>query len=579
LLALATVLTPAQRAKLSPAALAAIEAATTAQKQAEHHASFRAFVSDPQFCGLTDLSPLMAAIMDASDGLTPDTIDNTDALSYFGCGLDGLPRMRTRTIVVRAGGRGGKSSRLLAGKAIHAAWCTPVPTLAPGEEAFVIIIAPSLSLAKQTFSFVRGYVLASPTLTAALVSDPVQDSLSIRRPDGVTVRVQVFAAGRGGTQIRAKTVVAALFDEAAFFRDEATGAVNDADLYGAVLQRVVPEGQVWLATTPWVANIGLVEEIIGKEFGKHTHSLCVLAPTRVLNPTWDPDHTIETDMRARDPDRASREIDAVPLASGAGMFFPAETINACVDFDRPAQLTRVTGAVYGAGGDMAFRRNSSCLVIVQAPHGPNDHKFRVALIDEQVPRPGTPLQPAAVVARFAELMDDFDCRQLMVDAHERDEVGTELMLNGMSAVDAPDKLTSHVLMRKLMLEGRLELPNVPRLIQQLRFVVGKPRPGGGMSITSPQRADGSHGDIVSALVVAVWRAYHLVGAPPVARKGRAIALPPAPDSMWGDAVPPRPVIAPRSHAAAPVPPANRPAGASPPQRPARPAIAPYRSKW
>ena len=36
--------------------------------------------------------------------------------------------------------------------------------------------------------------------------------------------------------------------------------------------------------------------------------------------------------------------------------------------------------------------------------------------------------------------------------------------------------------------------------------MAKPMPGGGTQITSPQRPDGSHGDLVSALVLALWAA-------------------------------------------------------------------------
>jgi hypothetical protein len=45
--------------------------------------------------------------------------------------------------------------------------------------------------------------------------------------------------------------------------------------------------------------------------------------------------------------------------------------------------------------------------------------------------------------------------------------------------------------------------------------VSKPTPGGGLSITSPRRAGTGHGDLVSALVLALYqRGGHEVEAPP-----------------------------------------------------------------
>src|SRR5579859_8067263 len=87
------------------------------------HLSFRAFLEDASFCGL-DLSPMVAAIVDASEGLPVD-LPRDACIGAFGCGPEQLPREPRRTVCVSAGGRGGKSSRLLAPKALHAAWTVP----------------------------------------------------------------------------------------------------------------------------------------------------------------------------------------------------------------------------------------------------------------------------------------------------------------------------------------------------------------------------------------------------------------------------------------------------------------------
>jgi hypothetical protein len=46
-----------------------------------------------------------------------------------------------------------------------------------------------------------------------------------------------------------------------------------------------------------------------------------------------------------------------------------------------------------------------------------------------------------------------------------------------------------------------------RLLQQMREVQGRPTAGGGMSIMHPRWAKGGHGDLVAALVLALWQLY------------------------------------------------------------------------
>jgi hypothetical protein len=465
---------------------------------------FRPFAQ--RVCGLRDLSPLMAAIMDASCGIVPRTIDNATAVRHFGCELDDLPRAPKRTVVVRAGGRGGKSSRLLAPKALHAAWTVPLPTLQRGEVASSLIVAPDTKLARQTLSFVVGYVEGSAVLRRALIEDPTKDAVELRRPDGKRVRVEVIAASRGGRGARARTLCFAGLDEAAFFYDDATGVVNDADIYRAVLQRIVPGGQCWIVSTPWLADIGLLEQTIAKNWAQHTHALVCTAGTRALNPTWDPTGEIEQDLREVDPDAAVREIDGEPMAGGAGTFFDPAAIRQCVDetIRLPMPLTIGTRAHFGA--DLGFASDSSALI------GVTKQRNGVSLVlsvDELRPRKGAPLRPKAVIDAFATTIDLFAASEFVSDGHYKESAREHLEPHGIRFVDAPGgregKAETYLLVRKLLHEGRVRLPNHPRLLAQLRSIISRPVPGGGIAIETPRRF-GAHGDLVSALVLALWRA-------------------------------------------------------------------------
>jgi hypothetical protein len=467
---------------------------------------FRQFLESPNFCGLT-LSPMIAAIADASEGLRPTTIDDATCERYFGCSLDELPRERRRLVAVQAGGRGGKTSRLLAPKALHAAWTVPLPTLGPGEHAVSLLISSELVFAKQAFSFVVGYVQQSPVLSAALAGEPTADSLTLRRPDGKLVDVRVRAAGAKGKGGRAFTLVFAGLDEACFFYDD-SGVVNDREIHRAVAQRIVPGGQEWLVSTPWIEGVGVLEEQLSANWGSHERSLAVRGVgTKALNPGWDPTGEIEADLRESDPDNAEREIDAKALAAGSTHFFSREAIEAAFSDDLAQQSPRRTGREYHAGGDAGFKRNSSALAVVETTtdeHGKRRHLL--ARLEERKPRPGLPLQPKVVAAEFAGIALEYGARELVADSHEIDDVRAACAGKGVSVTLAPDKQEMFADARSALHEGRVRLPRNPRLKQQLREILQRPLPGGGVQVYAPKKSDGSHGDLVSALVNALWRA-------------------------------------------------------------------------
>ena len=460
--------------------------------------SFRAFCEG--VCGL-ELSPLMGAIVDASEG-HQTLLENDLCVRHFGV----MPPVRKpRTVAVRAGGRAGKTSRLLAPKALHAAWTVPLPTLGHGEEAVALLVAPDMKLGKQCLSFVSGYVDQSPMLSAARVKDDTAETVTLRRPDGRVVRVEVLAATRGGRAVRARTLVFAGLDEAAFFFAEGTGVVNDQDVYNAVAQRVVPGGQVWIVSTPWLAGIGVLEKTLEAEWGRHHNAMVCSAGTRALNPSWDPTGEIERDLRERDPDAARREIDGEPLAGTAASFFDPVAIDAAVDPSLVLPRAAHPGDEVCAGGDFGFRQDSSACCVTHRT-GP---LLVLADLLEMRPVDGAPLRPSTVVRSFAErLRTHAGLTGLMADGHYRETVTEHLDEFGLDFYAAPqgNDGVSQVYMRArgLFREGRVRIPKHPRLIAQLKSVQWRPNSGGSISIILPRTPGQGHCDLVSAFVLSLW---------------------------------------------------------------------------
>jgi hypothetical protein len=480
--------------------------------------SFRAFVTSVL---RLDMSPLIAAIVDSSESTPITTIHDGTCITHFGCGACALPRTPPRTVAIRAGGRGGKTSRLLAPKALHAAWTVPLPTLRRGEVAVALLVGPDLKLGRQALSFVDGYIDDSPILSKAVV-DRNKESIELKRPDGKHVRIEVLAASRGGRGVRGRTLVYAGLDEACFFYDEATGVVNDADLYRAVLQRVVPGGQCWIASTPWLAEVGLLESFIAKDFGVHDHALCVTAGTRALNPTWDPTGEIETDLRAQDPDAAAREIDGQPMAGGAGLFFDVESLKACtVDLALPAPPNTVAASAWAA--DLGFTRDASALVGVALDAG----ALEVISIDELRPSKNKPLIPSAVYEAFAGRMREYGATRLAIDSFSREPAREAFGKAGIRLDASPSgregNAEMYLHLKRLIGERKIRLPNHPRLIAQLRSVVSKPTPGNPIPQIILPRRSGNHCDVASALVAATWQV-HSPGGPRQLKPGTLVGF-------------------------------------------------------
>lgn len=460
--------------------------------------SHRRFCEHALYCQL-ELSPLVGAVIDAAEG-APVTLDDGTARRHFGCPASQLPRKPLRTIAARTGGRGGKTSRLIATKALHAAWTVPLPTLARGEVARSLIVAPKEDLALQALSFVRGYVEGSPILSRYARRD-VSGLIELERPDGKRVAIEVRAASRGGRGVRSMTLVFAGLDEAAFFYAEGSGVVNDLDILNAVEQRVVPGGQVWIVSTPWLEGSGVLERTIAQNFGKHEHALAVTAGTRAMNPSWDPDGTIEQELRARSVDAGQREIDGIPLASGEATFFDPRTIDASVDPMLHLPRAPKPGEQVLAGGDLGLVSDSSALIVGHLD-GPT------AIVGDLLElRPSSePLKPSTVLSEFKAVMAKHVGLSLFVsDGHYREVVREGLEKTEISYKEAPASPdVAYVRARTLFREGRVRLPLHERLLAQLKAVQWRAGQGGKIQIVLPREKGGGHCDLVSALVLMLY---------------------------------------------------------------------------
>lgn len=444
---------------------------------------------------LTDGQTIVARVV--FDGDEPEDVPGAEA--FFGP-VKTVPPLARRIIVVVCGARAGKTYVLLGLRLLHLALTVPL-RIAPGEEAVAPFVAPTLKLSKQGFRYARGAAKANPKIKQ-LLSNVSSESMTITRPDGHTVRLECVAATRGGQALRGTTYVGTAMDEAAFFRDEDSGVVNDQELLNAARPRVVPEGQLVIASTPYLSS-GVLYKYWSEEFGNPKRALVVHAPTRLMNPDPFILQQIEEEYE-QDPENAEREFGAKFLAMGSSTFFDHVKIAASTDETLVLGRAATEGAKLCAAGDEAFRSDCATLVVTEEVDG----VISVLAIDEQKPSRGAPLVPSKVVAHQAEILKRYGIERIVVDQFYIESVREEFDKHGIEVIEAPSgqpgKATVYMATKKRLNESQLRLPKHPRMLADMRLVVSKPTSGGGLTITSPRRATGGHGDIASALTLAVW---------------------------------------------------------------------------
>ena len=392
-----------------------------------------------------------------------------------------------------------------------------VNALQPSERARVVFVTPKAEQSKQAFGYVVGAVQANPRLAKYIVAQTTE-TLVLRRPcDGVEVLFEMVAASPRGNNVRSGWLAAAMFDEAAFFA-EAGAAVDLKDNLDAARTRMLPGAQVWLPSSPW-ADAGTWHEEHKEAFGKPSRdALAFHSDTLRMNPAFPDGAAVIARARAKDPLAAAREYDATPLSAVGDRFFPEAVLALAINHVRPRILPPGLGYTHYAGADTGFRRNSSALAIAYA----EGSRVVLAYMEELIPPQGAPLVPSEVCGAFGRTCLQYGAGSVLGDRHSADSAKENFakihetddpasrVIGGIDYDDGAPSTTDEITamygtMRDLAAEGRLDLPDDPRLLAQIRGVLGKPTGAGRMQIVLPKHGR-AHGDLLVSVALAVKQA-------------------------------------------------------------------------
>ena len=358
-------------------------------------------------------------------------------------------------------GRGGGKSRMAAAVAVHVALLQR-HKLAPGETGHVLVLAQTMGQARVVFDYALAFIEASPILRQEIANTTAHE---IRLHNGIIIATHANSY----RSVRGRTLLACIFDESAFWRDESS-ALPDIEAYRAVLPSLIRTGGQLIGISTPYRKLGLLYQKHKDFYGvEDPDVLVVQGDSRAFNATLS-----EADIAkamASDPEAGISEWEAAFRADIAA-FLSDVDIEACVDRDRPLELPPRSGLPYRAFADPSGGRHDAFTLAIA-------HKDADITVIDVLRGRTPPFDPKSVVTEYAALLKEYGIREVTGDNYAAAWVETEFKAAGIRY------LRSELPKGRLYVEGlpsftrrTVSLPDHPRLLRELRLLERRVHVGG-----------------------------------------------------------------------------------------------------
>ena len=262
--------------------------------------------------------------------------------------------------------------------------------------------------------------------------------------------------------IRGKTLLATIFDEVSFWRDEAS-AMPDVETYRAVMPSLIAsDGMLIGISTPY-RRTGLLHAKHRDHFGHAGDDvLCVQGDSGTFNPTLSA-ALIEA-HRQSDPESAVSEWDA-QFRSDISAFLSEDLIELAIDRSRPPELPPQQGARYQCFVDASGGRHDSYTICVG--HKDSAGRFVCDVLRGREP----PFDPQVITRDYAALAKEYRCTKIIGDAYSADWVVSAFRECG-ATYECSEKNRSDLYLEGLpsFSRGLVSLPEQRRLGRELRLL-------------------------------------------------------------------------------------------------------------
>ncbi len=360
-----------------------------------------------------------------------------------------------REITIIAGRRSGKTGKIAAPICCFEAFRDH--GLPPGEEAHIMLLAPTLKQARIAFRYIRNYLRNSPVLTKRIVRITKEE---IVLDNGVVIGC--YPCTYDG--VRGRTIIAVICDELAFWSDEEDSA-NPAEEVIAALRpgmATVRNPKLIKISTPF-GKTGL----LWREFQQRAELDFPVwrLSTQEMNPT------IKTSFLERERKRNEEEFCREYLAeftdSINGWITP-EILDPCIIRGRQ-QLPSMPNVRYVAALDPASRHDDFALAIL---HESAEGKIAVDKITRWTGTKSAPLVFEFVLGEVRDILSLYGLNSAIGDQFYFDVLNQYFLKLGIfyesRVFSANTRATIFANMKQLLLSQRIELLDDPELIRQFR---------------------------------------------------------------------------------------------------------------
>jgi hypothetical protein len=363
------------------------------------------------------------------------------------------PTKRVREVWIDVGRRGGKSEQAAA-IAIHSALFVK-HKLSRGEVGMVLVVAGTRDQAGVVFNYIREFLDGSPTLKREVVNVKAEE-ITLRNGIVIAVHSNSFRT------IRGRTLVAAIFDEVAFWRDE-TSTTPDIEVYRAVMPALANTKGILIGLSTPYRKFGLLYSKYRDHFGVDGDDVLVVqGATQVFNPTLD-----EAEIAAQrrvDPTSANSEWDA-EFRDDVGSLLDDETIDFATDLDRPLELPPASTGYYKAFTDSAGGSGGDAYTLCIG------HKKGDQFVVDVIRGTSGKYDPQQVTELYAALLKEYRITSVTGDYYSAEWCAAAWRKCGITYIKS-DIAKSQIYLEciPLFTRGLVRLPNHPKLLRELRLL-------------------------------------------------------------------------------------------------------------
>jgi len=394
-------------------------------------------------------------------------------------GREKPPTKPFKEIYIIVGRRGGKSFIVSVIAVFLAIFKDCSQYLSPGERGTIMILAVDRKQAGIILRYIKA-ILSIP-LFKSYVERETAEVIELTNRINIEVHTCSYRAVRG------YTIVAAIFEETAFWRVE--GANPDREVYSAVkpAMATIPDAMLISISTPY-SRQGLLYESFREFFGKEDEEVLIWkAPSIVMNPTLS--EGMISKERAKDLSAARAEWDA-DFREDIEAFLPLEVIEAVIIQGR-IELPHTEKVSYSAFTDSSGGGGDSFTLSV-------GHKENGKMIQDALrARKGDPHQ---IVKDYVELLKKYQIREVTGDRYAGSWVSEAFQKEGIR-YRASELNKSELYLEALpyITSGAVELIDSRELVKELRLLERRRGSSGKDTVDHPKSMGGGvpHDDLAN----------------------------------------------------------------------------------